>query len=154
MLQFYFLSVFLNCITGLILISETTKKTTSTEDVIVKPEGTESVAPTETKKSSFLFIQNPTFKLIIGILAVLTGILKLLSVVPNDVPVIGDLIPSIAGLLGGGAVLFSYFTTQTTLEVKPGKFFSNVFVMGKRYVGVICLIAATLHFLFPKVPLL
>lgn len=136
MLQFYFLSILLNFIAGFILY---TNKTSQTEN--------ESL---ETKS----IFKDKTFKLIIGILCCFTALVKLLTSFPGAVPLLGDLIPSIAGILGGGALLIEYYISQSPTETKLNPKIETIFIANKKYLGILCILSAFLHFLFPKVILL
>jgi len=134
MLQFYFLSILLNLITGFILLFA------DKEDV-----------------ESFQGIKMPviaydeTFRLIIGILSGITGFFKLLTAVRGDVPVIGDLVPALVGLAGGFTLLYEFYRTRSSIEEDTLPPFVQKIVSSKRYVGIACIIAAVLHFLFPTI---
>ena len=136
MLQFYFLSILLNFIAGYILF---TNKTSQTEN--------ESL---ETKS----IFKDKTFKLVIGILCCFTALVKLLTSFPGAVPILGDLIPSVAGLLGGASLLIEYYITQSPSEAKLNPKLETIFIANKKYIGILCILSALLHFLFPKVILL
>jgi hypothetical protein len=137
MLQFYFLSILLNLLTGLTLIfnSYSDKSQDSLKNV---PE----------------FFTNKTFKLIIGIMCCFTALVKLLTSFPGAVPVLGDLIPSVMGFLGGVALLIEYYISQSPTETKLNPKMESIFITNKKYIGVLCILSALLHFLFPKVILL
>ena len=144
MLQFYFLSVLLNLITGLILFCS--EKNVSKEIV-----STEEVQPEVQEKNDVLgFMDNKNFKLVLGVLSVLVGLMKLLSVVQNDVPVIGDLLPSAAGLVGGFCILLDFYKNSSTVEMNPNKFIQFV-SENQKAIGIFCIVVAVLHFIFPKV---
>ena len=136
MLQFYFLSILLNFIAGYILF---TNKTPQAEN-----EGLET-------KSIF---KDKTFKLVIGILCCFTALVKLLTSFPGAVPILGDLIPSVAGILGGGSLLIEYYISQSPTETKLNPKLETIFIANKKYIGILCILSAFLHFLFPKVILL
>ncbi|NLM00080.1 MAG: hypothetical protein GX220_01315 [Treponema sp.] len=133
MMQIYFLSIALNFFVGLILI----------RDSLIKEDEKKVIE----KKDSVI-------KIIVSVLAILTGILKLLNVIPGDIYVIGDLFPSLAGIVGGAALMFSYFVENTSVEIVPGQFLEKLFIKGKKYLGIACIIISILHFLFPKVILI
>lgn len=144
MLQFYFLSVLLNLVTGLILFCSENKvsnEIATTEDV---------QKDVQEKKDILGFMDNKNFKLVLGVLSVLVGLMKLLSVVQNDVPVIGDLLPSAAGLIGGLCILLDFYKSSATVEMNPNKFIQFV-SENQKAIGVFCIIVAVLHFIFPKV---
>ena len=144
MLQFYFLSVLLNLITGLILFC-------SEKNVSKEIASTEEVQPEVQEKNDVLgFMDNKNFKLVLGVLSVLVGLMKLLSVVQNDVPVIGDLLPSAAGLVGGFCILLDFYKNSSTVEMNPNKFVQFV-SENQKSIGIFCIVVAVLHFIFPKV---
>lgn len=136
MLQFYLLSILLNCVAGFILISN---KTPQAEN--------ESL---ETKS----ILKDKTFKLVIGIMCCFSALVKLLTSFPGAVPILGDLIPSVAGLLGGASLLIEYYITQSPSEAKLNPKLETIFIANKKYIGILCILSALLHFLFPKVILL
>ncbi len=171
MLQFYFLSILLNVIAGLILVYATdfTSKNTvfpenekndfenSSDSIEDSDKNTESDDSVFDKKLSFAinskgtFFDDMTFRLVIAILSGLVGILKLLSTIQNDVPVIGDLIPAIAGLAACFALLVEYYIQKSTTEIKLPSVLNTVFINGRKYLGIFCIIAGVLHFIFPRV---
>ena len=135
MLQFYFLAVFLNALTGYMLI-------TGDSDNALE------------FKSNFS-VMDETFRLIIGVLSVVTGLLKLLSPIEGDIPVIGDLIPAISCFLTGFILIFEFYKSRSTLdETENAEKINQVLVRNKKIVGIAAVAAAVLHFLFPKVLLL
>ena len=134
MLQVYFLSVLMNALAGYLLIS--------------RGEG-----GIPEFKSSFS-LDDETLKLIIGILAALTGLFTLLSPIEGDVPVLGDLVPAVAGLLAGFVLIFEYYRERSTLEENDRmQKIDRIFVGNKGIIGIAALIAAVLHFIFPRVML-
>jgi hypothetical protein len=137
MLQFYFLSILLNSLTGLTLIfnSYTEKSQDSLKNV---PD----------------FFTNNTFKLVIGILCCFTALIKLLTSFPGSILIMGDLLPAVVGVLGGIAVLFDYYMNNSPSETKLNPKLETIFVTNKKYIGVLCVLSALLHFLFPRVIIL
>lgn len=137
MLQFYFLSILLNLITGLVLVFA---------------DGNKDHIDSATQDAGF--VNNKNFRLVLGILTVFVGFIKILSVMPGGIPVIGDLFPALAGLIGGFAVLIEFYMFSSSIPVTLNGFIETVFLKGRRYIGIFCLITCVLHFLFPKVNLL
>ena len=137
MLQFYFLSILLNSLTGLTLIfnSYTEKSQDSLKNV---PD----------------FFTNNTFKLVIGILCCFTALIKLLTSFPGSILIMGDLLPAVVGVLGGIAVLFDYYMNNSPSETKLNPKLETIIVTNKKYIGVLCVLSALLHFLFPRVIIL
>ncbi|HZK20210.1 MAG TPA: hypothetical protein VFC68_05725 [Treponemataceae bacterium] len=131
MMQIYFLSIVLNAIVGCYFAFDLKMNN-------------DTVLP-----HSFSFLAHKNFKLIIGILAVLIGFLKLLSAV--DVVFIGDLLPASAGLLGGFAILYEYYTDDSENETRKVAFFENINASYKKTLGYACLVISLVHFLLPNV---
>ena len=67
-------------------------------------------------------MESKNFKLVLGVLSVLVGLLKLLSVVQNTTPVLGDLFPALAGLLGGFCVLLQFYMETNSIDYAPNGF--------------------------------
>lgn len=134
MLQFYFLSILLNAITGMVLLF-----TDKDDPDYISPIKMPAVTRDE------------TFRLVIGILAGVTGFFKLLTAIRGDVPVIGDLLPALAGLAGGFTLLYEFYRSRSTVEEESLPAFIQKIVSSKRYVGAGCVLAAAFHFLFPNV---
>jgi hypothetical protein len=166
MLQFYFLSIMLNMMTGLIILyghdlcQDTTTVVTSekfeTKDDTGKEKDVKKNIPDLSLKlfSDNGFVNNRTFRLVLGILTIFVGFMKLLSVVSDGTPIVGDLFPALAGLSGGVTLVVEYYRTQTTPALPIRPFLRHFFVTGRRYIGIVCLVAALLHFLLPQVILL
>lgn len=137
MLQFYFLTILLNTVTGLVLM-------------YVNSEAGDEAEPGGEGGLTAL-VKDDTFRLILGILSCVTGFFKLLTTIRGDVPVVGDLLPALAGLAGGFTLLYDFYKTRSNIDPDQLPRFIQVIVSSKRYVGMACLIAAGLHFLFPTV---
>lgn len=128
MMQVYFLSVLLNACAGFVLVTD--------------------------RNSGKVLFQNKQGRLIIGIFAFITGFLKLFIIVQPDIIILGDLLPSIAGITGGASILIEYYREYTTVDISLNGFFEKLFVTGKKYVGIFCILFALLHFLFPRLTIL
>ena len=119
MLQFYFLSVFFTLITGFVLINDT-------KNLIELPLFKERV-----------------FRIVLGALSAVTGVIKLFVVVHTSAVIVGDFIPAAAGIAGGVVLMI-----QEDNEKLP-EWFRKIFITNKFIVGIVCLAAALLHFVFP-----
>lgn len=128
MMQVYFLSVLLNACTGLILVTD--------------------------RNSGKMLFQNKQIRLVIGIFAFITGFLKLFIIVQPDIIIFGDLLPAVAGITGGANILIDYYREYTTVDISLNGFFEKLFIRGKKYVGIFCILFALLHFLFPRLTIL
>lgn len=167
MIQFYFLSVFLNLFVGFILFfgkSSEQEQQSPSPDVKLDPDDDISFLdtdyrgvklPHQKKTVNGMFSKNSVlndrlFQLVMGVLSVIVAALKILSPV-NGIPFLGDLLPAMAGLLGGAAMLFEYYVENSSANLELPAFFQNVFVEHKKYIGVACMLAAVVHFIIPGV---
>ncbi|MDR0598254.1 MAG: hypothetical protein LBG14_07085 [Treponema sp.] len=133
MIQFYFLSILLNGLSGYALIRNTD------EDAVLLDTG-------------FRFsIHNETCRFILGAATIVTGLLKILSSSRGDVPVVGDLVPALAGFLAGFILVFEYYRSRSTMEPEHTEKIEQVLIHNKKWVGYFALAAAALHFLLPSV---
>jgi hypothetical protein len=136
MIQIYFLSILLNAAGGFVLFSN-------------GGAGEGSAVEDEIHFS----LRNETFRLVLGVLCSLVGLLKLLSPVHGDIPVIGDLIPAAAGLAAGFVLLFDYYHGRSFFEDGDGRM-TTIITVNRRWLGFAIMAAAALHFIFPRVLLL
>lgn len=160
MLQFYFLSILLNLVTGLVLFCEKNEKSQDSDDFFNDKNLTnEDFWGDDSENASTSTVSNPilklleskNFKLVLGVLSVLVGLMKLLSVIQKDVPVIGDLFPAVMGIIGGFCVLLQFYMETNSVDYAPNGLIQTTFVDNQRIIGICCLVVATLHFVFPKV---
>ena len=168
MAQFYFLSVLFNILTGLIIVygkrlvpaskenlpSESADDDFSQTDSEFESESTSASASTTRMQGLLGNFDSRSFRLVLGVLCMFVGLMKFLSVFRNDVPVIGDLFPAIAGLAGGASLLLEYYTATSSVGLELPEWVTKLFVDSRKYVGVACLIAGLLHFVCPQVMLL
>ena len=134
MLQFYFLSVSINVLAGYLLFFE---------------EGS------ALEQKSGLPVRNELFKFVLGIIAALTGLFKILSPIEGDVPVVGDLLSAITCFLCGFILIVEYYRQRSLLgDSDQTEKIRGALVGNKKIVGAAAFIVGVLHFLFPKVLLL
>jgi hypothetical protein len=133
MIQFYFLSILFNGLSGYALIR-------NSDDDAVDPE-----------KGFHLSLQNEICRLILGAATILTGLLKILSSLRGDVPVLGDIVPALAGFLAGFILVFEYYRGRSTLEPEHTEKIEQVLIHNKKWIGYFALAAAALHFILPSV---
>ena len=175
MAQFYFLSVLFNIIVGLVLMygrdltvyasgseeGETLPSVDSFEeegedddDFASFGEETSASVVKSSKISSienFSVFNNRIFRLVVGVLSIFVAIIKLLS--PMDVPFIGDILPALAGMLGGFAFLVEYYEISSEGS-SLNETVESIFIDSRRFLGLICLAVGVIHFLIPRVILL
>lgn len=167
MLQFYFLSVFLNLLIGFLLIfSEGTEEEFVEEEPVTEKDPDEDISFLDTdwrgkkiagskKKSTSplgkdSFLYDGLFRLVLGVLAVFTALIKLLSAV-NGVPFFGDLVPALFGFIGGAAMLLDYYKDNSTADLELPALVQVIFVELRKYVGIALVAVALLHFILPGV---
>lgn len=134
MLQFYFLSILLNAVTGLVLLFANQDQ---------RDENGSGAVPN--------VAYDETFRLVLGILTGIVGFFKLLTVVRGDVPVLGDLFPAVAGMAAGFILLYEFYRTRSHIQEESLPPVVMQFIASKRYVGIIAVVSAAAHFLFPTV---
>lgn len=166
MLQFYFLSVLLNVLCGFVLVYAAAKSSARNSAMYSSDDGDDFFnsidgdtplpdSETDERLRPFLsFLNDSTFRLVLGAVSMLVGFIKLFYSVRNDIAVLGDLLPALAGLCGGSCLLFDYFDARSEFGLSIPEPLENVIVGGRRYIGLFCIVAGLLHFIFPKVILL
>lgn len=135
MVQFYFLSVFCNFIAGYYFVFES--------------KDSDFVSNSNDKNNFF----SGQSLLIIGIISFITGIFKLITPFQNKLPVLGDLIPAVAGIISGFCLLLDYYNSVTSIPISLPEKIDTVLIKSRRYVGIIIMASAVIHFLIPSVPL-
>jgi hypothetical protein len=132
--QLYFLSILFNAVAGYLLISSGGRENESIEDGM-------KFSP-----------RSGAFRLVLGILTAGTGVLKLLSPTVG-LPILGDLIPALAGMAAGFMLLFGYYREHSSIAASAE---SGLDRMGetmlryKKAAGILLIAVAALHFLFPQ----
>ncbi|MDR0450929.1 MAG: hypothetical protein LBH26_06660 [Treponema sp.] len=136
MIQFYLLSVLFNAAAGFVLLSGDSGEESSLEAGLRVP------------------FRNETFRLILGLLTMVAGLFKLLSPVQGATPVLGDLIPALAGLGAGFVVLLGYYGSRPVLDGERSSKIMETVSRNRKWLGFAALGSALLHFLFPQALLL
>ena len=149
MIQFYFLSILLNLMTGSILLYssanldgdsdlESEKKSSFIKSLFEKIFGSSGI------------LEDSLFILVVAFLSFFTGIIKLFFPV-NKIIIFGDLLPSLTGILGGLSLLFSYYSEKSDVAFQLPSFLEKIFVSEKNIFGILSIIIAILHFILPGV---
>lgn len=94
---------------------------------------------------------NSGFRLGLGIVTFIVGFLKLLSVSPGDVAVVGDLVPALAGLLMGFTLAFQYYQQRTEVQSNAVETLDRVFGRNASRLGIAGAIAGVVHLLLHRV---
>jgi len=133
MIQFYLLSVVLNVIAGYALYS-----------FQAEAKGTRFDGVRE-------FIQDSTTRLLLGVLCGTTGMFKLLTVMRGDLPVIGDLVPAVAGMAAGFTMLLELYRSGAAAPSPAVQRLDSLFVANRRIIGIVSMASGLIHFLFANV---
>ncbi len=129
MIQVYFLLILANVLVGLILGAPAFKSHFSPDMVRI--------------------LENRSFQRMVGLIAALVGFLGLIAVLPGDLPILGNLLPSLSAMGIGFAVFLGPPEEDSNLPawIRVGHEFiyhySGVFSIG-------CFVSALLHFIFPS----
>jgi hypothetical protein len=126
-IQVYFLSILCNALSGFVLLSDG-----------FEGEGVSNG-----------FFKNSSFRLCLGIVTAVVGLLKFLSVVPGNYPMVGDIAPALGGLFSGAALLYDFYRAHATIPSKTVESISGFIGIRKKVIGWLAIAAAVLHFLFP-----
>jgi uncharacterized membrane protein HdeD (DUF308 family) len=132
MLPVYFLSIALNALCGYVLAF-----------------GNEAAD----SKALSMSLNNNKVRLMLGGLSFITGILKILSPVTGNVPVVGDLFPALVGLAGGFILVFEFYhrpSENPNWAEQTGKIIKKY----RKIIGFAAIAAAALHLFFYPVILL
>jgi len=89
----------------------------------------------------------------LGILCVVTGVLKLLSPTMDGILLLGDLIPSAAGIVSGILLIFGIYRQDISAAPEnPSALdhFGISLLRFRRVIGLSLITVAFLHFLFPQ----
>jgi hypothetical protein len=130
MLQFYFLSILANLLAGTALTAE------------YLAGRFPAFAPFRD------LLSRRGWRACLGVLAAVVGFLKLLiRSSPADVPVVGDLIPALAGMAMGASLLLHVVREKS--DVTPVGRLERVALAYRVPLGFIGIAAAVLHFLLP-----
>ena len=106
------------------------------------------------------FVNKGLYRIILGLVSILIGLINLFSPYTGGIPVLEDLLPSLAGIGGGVLLLLEYSRNRKSIAkaeaTKPAEELSSKSHL-KAYlniVGLASIIIGILHAVFPKVPLL
>jgi len=145
MIQLYFLSILCNGLSGYILFSGGDGETSG--------NSSEDSAADSLEKSIRFSLNTPTFHLVLGILCAVTGVLKLLSPTMDGILLLGDLIPSAAGIIAGILLIFGIYRQDISAAPERPSSLDRLgisLLRFRRTVGFGLIAVAFLHFLFPQ----
>ncbi len=94
--------------------------------------------------------ERPKFWFGLGAASFIVGFLKLISA-QGDIPVIGDLLPAVSGLVMGLTLLVQFYRHRNEVVPNAVETLEKVFVDNKTAVGLAGLAIAVVHFLVPHI---
>ena len=155
MIQFYFLSVLLNLIAGLMLIYSPAESGGVESDDFSSLENDASSGSVfdnvkNAVKSDGVF-SSDVFRLITGVLSLFVGFIKLFFAYGTSgagMAFFGDFIPAFAGIFGGASLLLSYYEERSA-DISVPEIADVILIDNRMYIGICCAVAAILHFIFP-----
>ena len=99
--------------------------------------------------------ENRSGQLSVGLVALVVGVITLFVRAPGDtVPVVGDMLPSFAGIAMGLALLVEAFRKRVEDRGPQGKAITRAVITYRVPAGIGGVAIAVLHFLFPAAVLL
>jgi len=107
------------------------------------------------------FVDNGLYRMILAVVSIVIGLINLFPTRPGDIAILGELLPSSAGIVAGVLLLLEYSrsrrdtakTKDTELAEKVEKI-AGPPVSYLSAVGIGSMIIGILHAMFPKIPLL
>jgi len=126
MIQLYFLSVLCNGVAGYALFAG------------------------GDRENARFSINNPVFYLVLGIICIVTGVLKLLSPAEKGIPILGDLIPAAAGIIAGLMLIFGIYRQNTSEKSGELDRLGTSLMTFRKPIGIGLMVVALLHFLLPN----
>lgn len=134
MYQFFFLSILTNVLAGTALAFDRMDEHLRL-NAVFNPE----------------LFKRSGFRLGLGLVTFVVGFLKLLSVTPGTVPVVGDLFPAVMGLLMGFALCFQYYQERTEVRSTAVVSLDKVFGRHSANLGTLGVLAGIMHFFLNRV---
>lgn len=151
MVQFYLLSILMNILIGIVMISSNNSTELDIDKIDYEEKKSSKIKNMQNALEGDSIFTNETFALVSGAVGVIVGFVKLFftySGSGHGIPIIGDLLPAVAGLLGGGTILLDYYSKSFAEHDLP-EVFEAVFFNNRKYIGFICIIIAIIHFIIP-----
>jgi hypothetical protein len=133
MYQFYFLSIFMNILSGMALSSE------FLEEKFPRLTGIK------------FFFNNGSLRLWMGIITAIVGFFKILSATSGDVRIVGDLLPAVSGLALGATLAVDYYKERSEVSSPAVETVEKTFLKNRSILGIGGILIGALHFLFPGV---
>lgn len=106
----------------------------------------------------FEFMDNAIYRIVLGIVSILIGLINLFPNFDGDIVILGNLLPTLTGLISGVILIASFITAQkdnnestvASIADKVDHFSSPYLTV----VGIASICAGILHAIFPRLPIL
>lgn len=96
-----------------------------------------------------------TVAMTVGVLALAVGVFKLFLRAPgDDVAVVGDLLPAVAGIVTGGVLLLAQMHRPGERDTEIPRSQTQMLVEYRNPIGLAGILVGLLHFLFPATVIL
>jgi hypothetical protein len=136
MLQFYFLSILTNAASGALLSADYFgRRVTRLAWLAAHPA-------------------SRRIKMAAGAGSLIVGLCTIFWPAGSGIPVVGDLVPSIAGMAMGVALLFEVFRQDALFPSEPASAPARSGLDWRSMIGIAGLVVALLHFFLPERPFL
>ena len=104
------------------------------------------------------FMGNAVYRIVLAVLSLLIGIINLFPTYSGDMAVLGELFPSLAGIVTGILLITEYISSRKSdAESKTAELAGKVEKISGPYltiVGIASVIIGILHAVIPRLPLL
>ena len=104
------------------------------------------------------FMSNTIYRVILGVVTLLVGLINLFNTYPGDIPVLGDLFPSLSGIVAGTLLIVAFVNKRRVDNAnKASDLAEKLEKISAPYlavVGIASVIIGVLNALVPKLPLL
>jgi hypothetical protein len=104
------------------------------------------------------FMGNSVYRIVLAVISLLIGIINLFPTYTGDIAVLGELFPSVAGIVTGILLITEYISTRKGEdESKTAELAEKVEKISGPYltiVGIASVVIGILHAILPKLPLL
>jgi hypothetical protein len=134
-MQIYFLSIVVNIIISMILMSE---------------DFGEKISIFKKVENAF---QGMSKKFLLAFSAMLIALIQLVAPI-EGIPFLGDFLPMVAGFSLGGALLVTAIKERTDVENQAVDKLEKVMLHYKGFIGAGGIIVSLLHFILPTLPIL
>lgn len=97
------------------------------------------------------FVTRASFRLGLGVVTLLVGFFQFLTVAPGDVPVVGDLVPALTGMVLGATLVLVYYQEHAEVESPFVERLDRLLVRNASNLAYVGLLVAVLHFFLHRV---